>query len=68
MNNANYAAEQILEYLLKNGWVSPNCCSSEHVKSNIEQIIVNASLSNIKLSTNLGNQTSDSAVTYTYTV
>lgn len=68
MNNANYAADQILEYLLKNDWVSTNCFSSEHVKSNIEQIIINAALSNIKLSTTLGVETKDSATTYTYTV
>lgn len=68
MNNANYATEQILEYLLKNGWVSSNCFSSEHVISNIKQIIVNASLSNIQFSTNRQKQTNDSAITYTFTV
>ena len=68
MNNSDYAAEKILEYLLKNGWVSTDCFSSNHVKSDIEQIIINAALSNIKISTTLGVETSDSATTYTYTV
>lgn len=68
MNNSYYAAEKILEYLLRNGWVSTDCFSSNHVKSDIEQIIINAALSNIKISTTLGVETSDSATTYTYTV
>lgn len=68
MNNSDYAAEKILEYLLKNGWVSTDCFSSNHVKSDLEQIIINAALSNIKISTTLGVETSDSATTYTYTV
>jgi hypothetical protein len=65
MNNSNYAADHILEYLLKNGWVSTNCYSSLHVKSDIEQIIINAALSNVKVSNNLGVTTLDSATTYT---
>ena len=65
MNNSNYAAEKILEYLLKNGWVSTECFSAEHVKSDIEHIIINAAVSNINVSTNLGVTTFDSATTYT---
>ena len=65
MNNSNYASDQIMEYLWKNGWVSTNCYSSQHVKADIEQIIINAALSNVNVSTNLGVTTFDSATTYT---
>jgi hypothetical protein len=41
MNNSNSASEQILEYLLKTGWVSTNCYSSQHVRADIEQMIIN---------------------------
>jgi len=68
MNNSNYAADQILEYLLKNGWVSANCYSSQRVKADIEQIIINAALSNVKVSNNLDVTTFDSATTYTIPV
>ena len=68
MNNSNYAAEQILEYLLKNGWVSTNCFSSQHVKAEIQQIIINSALSNVNVSANLGSNTVDGATTYTFTV
>ena len=67
MNNSEYAANQILEYLLKNGWVSTNCFSTPHIKADIQQIIINASLSNVNVSTNLGSQTSDSDTTHTFT-
>lgn len=65
MNNSKYAAEKILEYLLKNGWVSTECFSAEHVKSDIDSIIINAALSTVNLSPNLGTNTFDSATTYT---
>ena len=67
MNNSEYAANQIFEYLLKNGWVSTNCFSTLHIKEDIQQIIINASLSNVNVSKNLGSQTSDSATTHTFT-
>ena len=54
MNNSEYAANQILEYLLKNGWVSTNCFSSQHVKDEIQQIIINSALSNVNVTANLG--------------
>ena len=54
MNNSEYAAEKILEYLLKNGWVSTNCFSSQHVKDEIQQIIINSALSNVNVTANLG--------------
>lgn len=66
MNNSEYATDKILEYLLKNGWVSTDCFSSQYVKKDIEQIIINASISNVNFSTNLGGQTSDSATTYSF--
>jgi len=42
MTNSNYAAKQILAHLLKNGWVSTECFSSERVEHDIQTIIDNA--------------------------
>ena len=42
MNNSNYAAKEILTLLLKKGWVSTECFSSEHVERDIKNIIDNA--------------------------
>lgn len=65
MNNSNYAVEKIFEYLLKNGWVSTECFSAKHVKVDIEQIIIDAAISNINVSANIAVTTFDSATTYT---
>lgn len=65
MTNSNYAAKQILTHLLKNGWVSTECFSSEHVERDIENIIDNAALCNINLDPK--GFTFNSAITQTYT-
>ena len=65
MNNSNYAAKQILTHLLKNGWVSTECFSSEHVEQDIKNIIDNAALCNINLDPK--GFTFDSAISQTYT-
>jgi len=65
MTNSNYAAKQILTHLLKNGWVSTECFSSEHVERDIENIINNAVLCNINLDPK--GFTFDSAISQTYT-
>jgi len=65
MTNSNYAAKQILTHLLKNGWVSTECFSSEHVEQDIKNIIDNAALCNINLDPK--GFTFDSAISQTYT-
>jgi hypothetical protein len=65
MTNSNYAAKQILTHLLKNGWVSTECFSSEHVERDIKNIIDNAALCNINLDPK--GFTFDSAISQTYT-
>jgi hypothetical protein len=65
MTNSNYAAKQILTHLLKNGWVSTECFSSEHVEGDIKNIIDNAAVCNINLDPK--GFTFDSAISQTYT-
>jgi hypothetical protein len=65
MTNSNYAAKQILTHLLKNGWVSTECFSSEHVERDIKNIIDNAAVCNINLDPK--GFTFDSAISQTYT-
>jgi hypothetical protein len=65
MNNSNYAAKEILTLLLKKGWVSTECFSSEHVERDIKNIIDNAAVCNINLDPK--GFTFDSAISQTYT-
>jgi len=65
MTNSNYAAKQILDHLLKAGWVSTECFSSKKVEHEIATIIDNSALCNINLDPK--GFTFDSANTQTYT-
>jgi hypothetical protein len=66
MTNSNYVAKQILTHLLKNGWVSTECFSSEHVERDIKNIIDNAAVCNINLDPKGFTFDSDISQTYTF--
>lgn len=70
MNNSNYAAEQIVNMLIKRGWVATNAYDVSDLIREMSSIITNASIANVQLSTNIDNitKTFDSGKTYTYTV
>lgn len=65
MNNSNYAAKEILSHLLKNGWVSTECFSSEILEQEIAKIIDNSSRCNINIDKR--GFSFDSAITQKYT-
>jgi hypothetical protein len=70
MNNSNYAAEQIVNILIKRGWVATNAYDVSDLIREVSSIITNSSIANIQLSTSVDNitKTFDSGDTYTYTL
>jgi len=70
MNNSNYAAEQIVNMLIKRGWVATNAYDVSDLIREASSIITNSSIANVQLSTSVDNitKTFDSGDTYTYTL
>lgn len=70
MNNSNYAAEQIVNMLIKRGWVATNAYDVSDLIREVSSIITNSSIANVQLSTSVDNitKTFDSGDTYTYTL
>ena len=70
MNNSNYASEQIVNMLIKRGWVATNAYDVSDLIREVSSIITNSSIANVQLSTSVDNitKTFDSGDTYTYTL
>lgn len=73
MNNSNYAAEQIVNMLIKRGWVATNSYDVNILINDISTIILNASLTNVQVTTNVTpidcvTKTFDGGKTYTFTL
>ena len=66
MNNSNYTAEQIVNMLIKRGWVATNVYDVSDLIREVSSIITNSSIANIQLSTSVDNitKTFDSGETY----
>jgi hypothetical protein len=68
MNNSQYSAEQIINMLIKRGWVATDAYNVNELLREISSIITNTSICNIQLSVDQNPSTANSGTTYTFTV